>query len=572
MNKQKILEFARKDPRFQQGADILETQLSQMRVSPEMLGEIVDALEFALEHPDQYGKIRAEAIKAGFASEQNIPQRYDPKFIISMLLALYEMQDRLAKGSKAFAQGGLAKYGRGGDSVLAHINPMEAEVLRRMGGSGTANPHTGMREFKGGGLGNILSVVAPVAMDWIMPGAGSLLGSAFIGGAASAAGGGNFLTGAITGGLGAGLGDMVGGMAGEAVNSAFGSSLSAGATSMIGNALVGGVAGVASGQGFGQGLANGIVGSMAGNMVSGMAGDGTGAFATGIKQGGQAMGNMLTAGAPLQQAILGGGLAGLAAGLSQSYQKPSDTVLANKGATEMGGAGGMKVPGSTGLTDMGGGQGLQAGTTPGLAEMGGGQGLSAALPKVAPVPQTGGLASFGNSMMKAAPLLALLGSAQTPEQVMSLAPQMSKEQQEYFNKTAPRWDWSKIQTEAAAAGKGVGAYMAENWNKFTDGSGRYDKPTVAPTAPAKLAAGGLSMLAMGLGSGRDDTIEARLSDGEYVMDAETTALLGDGSVKEGAKRFDQMRSAIRVHKGKALARGKISPNAKSPLAYLKGVA
>jgi hypothetical protein len=53
------------------------------------------------------------------------------------------------------------------------------------------------------------------------------------------------------------------------------------------------------------------------------------------------------------------------------------------------------------------------------------------------------------------------------------------------------------------------------------------------------------------------------------MDAETVAMLGDGSTGEGARRLDQMRSALRAHKGKALARGKFSPNAKSPLAYLK---
>jgi hypothetical protein len=54
------------------------------------------------------------------------------------------------------------------------------------------------------------------------------------------------------------------------------------------------------------------------------------------------------------------------------------------------------------------------------------------------------------------------------------------------------------------------------------------------------------------------------------MDAETVALLGDGSPEEGAKRLDAMRAAIRAHKGKALARGKISPDAKAPMAYLKG--
>jgi len=72
----------------------------------------------------------------------------------------------------------------------------------------------------------------------------------------------------------------------------------------------------------------------------------------------------------------------------------------------------------------------------------------------------------------------------------------------------------------------------------------------------------------GQGSGRDDTVEALLSDGEYVMDAESVALLGDGSAEEGARRLDQLRASIRQHKGGALAKGEISPDAKAPEEYL----
>jgi hypothetical protein len=80
----------------------------------------------------------------------------------------------------------------------------------------------------------------------------------------------------------------------------------------------------------------------------------------------------------------------------------------------------------------------------------------------------------------------------------------------------------------------------------------------------------VSRLSLGAGDGRSDSIEARLSDGEYVIDAETVALLGNGSTKAGAAMLDQMRQGIRQQKGKALAKGKFSPNAKAPLAYMKG--
>ena len=41
--------------------------------------------------------------------------------------------------------------GRGGDTILAHINPKEAAMLKAMGGSGKINPHTGLMEFEGEG-------------------------------------------------------------------------------------------------------------------------------------------------------------------------------------------------------------------------------------------------------------------------------------------------------------------------------------------------------------------------------------------------------------------------------------
>jgi len=94
-----------------------------------------------------------------------------------------------------------------------------------------------------------------------------------------------------------------------------------------------------------------------------------------------------------------------------------------------------------------------------------------------------------------------------------------------------------------------------------------------PPVQAK-AMGGLSQVhSMRIGGGADgrsDDVNAVLSDGEYVMDAESVAMLGNGSSKAGAAKLDQMRSNLRQHKGRNLAGGKISSNAKSPLAYLKG--
>lgn len=45
----------------------------------------------------------------------------------------------------------LASKGRYGDTMLAHINPEEAALLKARGGSGTINPKTGLPEFYGDG-------------------------------------------------------------------------------------------------------------------------------------------------------------------------------------------------------------------------------------------------------------------------------------------------------------------------------------------------------------------------------------------------------------------------------------
>lgn len=91
--------------------------------------------------------------------------------------------------------------------------------------------------------------------------------------------------------------------------------------------------------------------------------------------------------------------------------------------------------------------------------------------------------------------------------------------------------------------------------------------------PVQEARGGMPTRAAGHyikgpGTGRSDEIDAKLSNDEYVMDAETVSLLGDGSPEEGARRLDQLRANLRKHKGQQLSKGKFSSNAKAPEEYL----
>lgn len=97
-------------------------------------------------------------------------------------------------------------------------------------------------------------------------------------------------------------------------------------------------------------------------------------------------------------------------------------------------------------------------------------------------------------------------------------------------------------------------------------------PGAAADTPPPYAGGALRAVGgvRGAGSGREDLIDAQLSDGEWVADAETVALLGDGSTEEGIRRLEEMRRRLREHKGPALARGKLSPNAKAPEDYMGG--
>ena len=69
----------------------------------------------------------------------------------------------------------LSKKGRGGDTMLAHITPKEARILKDAGGAGTVNPDTGLLEFYEDFADfdttqqNVLNTIAPQSYDYIPP-------------------------------------------------------------------------------------------------------------------------------------------------------------------------------------------------------------------------------------------------------------------------------------------------------------------------------------------------------------------------------------------------------------------
>ena len=79
---------------------------------------------------------------------------------------------------------------------------------------------------------------------------------------------------------------------------------------------------------------------------------------------------------------------------------------------------------------------------------------------------------------------------------------------------------------------------------------------------------GVSRHIKGAGDGTSDSIPAKLASGEYVIDAQGVSMLGNGDNDAGAKKLDEFRKNLRAHKGKALSKGRMAPDAKTIQAYM----
>lgn len=135
----------------------LRQQLTAANLPMELILALLTMLEGLLAEPGRYAELRAELLAEG-VPEDLLPEQFDGEFFGAMQLALEEMMAmQVQTPVPAFAEGGLASlkpiakelqgYGRNGDTMLAHITPQEARMLQRMGGSGTINPVTGLREY-----------------------------------------------------------------------------------------------------------------------------------------------------------------------------------------------------------------------------------------------------------------------------------------------------------------------------------------------------------------------------------------------------------------------------------------
>lgn len=291
--------------------------------------------------------------------------------------------------------------------------------------------------------------------------------------------------------------------------------------------------GSAIGSGLSSALGLGLSSGAASALGSGLIGGGLGALSGGVK--GALLGGALGAVTPYALNSLGlTGQGGMLSGLNLGGTEGVFAEEAYKNA-------GMPTP-PVRPESLGGS--LTSGATPAAA---------------AATPAATGLTSVlgGGSLMKMAPLLlmgaALSGSGQKKPTAQAQTPSDSNTTTHLSNV-----DFNRQQTNPNIDYLNYGYGPAASFFK----NNQLPNTGVVTAAEGRYIRGG--------GTGTSDSIDAKLSNGEYVMDAQTVSMLGDGSSDAGAKKLDQMREEIRRHKGSALSKGKFAPNAKSPLSYVKG--
>ena len=139
-----------------------KAELRDLELPPEILDAMNTMVDEILASPERYAEIRADYLTQDM-SEELLPETFDPEFFGALNIAIDEI--RATSGSpnlapQGFARGGvaslrpisaamLARQGRNGDTMLAHVTPEEMRLLKSRGGSGTINPITGLPEFFG---------------------------------------------------------------------------------------------------------------------------------------------------------------------------------------------------------------------------------------------------------------------------------------------------------------------------------------------------------------------------------------------------------------------------------------
>ena len=551
-------------------------------------------------------------------------------------IRLYRMGGpvHLAKGgSVRDAAETTRRAGRGDDSMMLHVSPDEYDVIEKMWGKAEINPNTGIGEYgflskvwkkvkktvKRIAKSQIFQIVAPIALSMFVPGLGAAIGGIFTGssvaapiignaviqGGLSAAGGGDFVEGAIKGAVTGGLGDVAG-----AQISKIAPSISANTANVIGASLASGAGAELTGGDFVQGaIAGGLQQAVIDPMMESIAAKGQDVL--GLED--PAPGGILARRAADEKILNIASGAAMYDPATGAYIQPQDFTPEQIAAQQPVGA----APGVAADPSVTPGAGKEG---PNLMEyalpammaagvMGGGGYEEGAPPELPPhmmeplpiydssrefigptdpsayyqygqqgAPQSGEqlfvtadpfAGETGTPTVAPGPAGGLGGSDPVSQMIASgqivpaamVAGGGGQLQMAGYRQDPNTGDWLPPQQQL---GQGLpqarGGY--QRGGEFDYWSQNADVPRAAPSVAAS------GRYVKGEGTGRSDDIPARLSDGEYVMDAESVALLGDGSGDAGARRLDEMRQNLRKHKATNLQKGGFSHKAKQPHQYM----
>lgn len=232
------------------------------------LSDFLGGVDYIMANAQNYKQSVRNLIARGIVEPGDLPAEYIPTFFSILRQMIVDVIGEKSAKPQEFAKGGLVAMakkvsaaGRHGDTMLAHITPREAAMLKAMGGAGTINPATGLVEFKSfwSKVGNFLKqaapVILPIALSFVAPGLGTAIGGAL--GVSAAAGS------AIVGAVGSGVGGLIAGQKpGQALLSAALGGIGSYALSSLAPAgisgMFGGGGGEAAAAGAGAEAASGI--------------------------------------------------------------------------------------------------------------------------------------------------------------------------------------------------------------------------------------------------------------------------------------------------------------------------
>jgi hypothetical protein len=122
---------------------------------------------YLAQNPQHYQQARQHMIEADMLDPEDLPEQMTPQQLAQAAQALSPYAGPPGIGDM------LAQQGRNGDTMMAHVNPQEMQLLQAVGDSGTINPKTGQPEF----FKKVLKPVVGATLGFIVGGpVGAVIG------------------------------------------------------------------------------------------------------------------------------------------------------------------------------------------------------------------------------------------------------------------------------------------------------------------------------------------------------------------------------------------------------------